>query len=117
MEVKTRFLITHLPPPAHAFPRKVFLKPRTSARASRKAADRHRPALLFARCLQAMVEVGGSIPRQHLRFIGLAVTFHELDLFGAPFFRGVTEFRSDTIWINKLLSEARPDEYECRDKN
>jgi hypothetical protein len=79
------------------------------------AADR--PALPFARGFQAMVEVGGSIPRQHLRFIGPAVTFHHLDLFGAPFFRSVTEFWSDTIWIDKLLSEARPGEYECRDKN
>jgi hypothetical protein len=62
------------------------------------------PALPFARCFQAMVEVGGSVPRQHLRFVGLAVTFHDLDLFGAPFFRSVTEFWSDAIWIDELLS-------------
>jgi hypothetical protein len=78
------------------------------------AADR--PALPFARCFQAMVEVGGSIPRQHLRFIGLAVTFHDLDLLGAPFFRSIAKFWSYTIWIDELLSKARPGEYECRDK-
>jgi hypothetical protein len=80
-----------------------------------KAADRS--ALLFARSFQAMVEVGGSIPGQHLCFIGLAVTLHDLDLFGAPFFRSVAEFGSDTIWIDKLLSEARPGKYEGRNKN
>jgi hypothetical protein len=79
------------------------------------AADR--PALPFARCFQAMVEVGGSIPRQHLRFIGLAVTFHDLDLLGAPFFRSIAKFWSDTIWIDELLSKARSGEYECRIKN
>ena len=80
-----------------------------------KAADHS--ILLFAGSFQAMVEVGSSIPGQHLCFIGLAVTFHDLDLFGAPFFRRVAEFGSDTIGIDKLLSEARLGEYECRDKN
>jgi hypothetical protein len=80
-----------------------------------KAVDRS--ILLFAGSFQAMVEVGSSIPGQHLCFIGLAVTFHDLDLFGAPFFRSITKFRSDTIWIDELLSKARPGEYECRDKN
>ncbi len=73
--------------------------------------------LLFARSFKAMVEVGGSIPGQHLCLIGLAVTFHYFDLFGAPFFRSVAEFGSDTIWIDKLLSEARCGEYESRNKN
>ena len=63
-----------------------------------------------------MVEVGGSIPGHHLCLIGLAVTFHDLDLFGAPFFRSVAEFGSDTIWIDKLLSEARPGEDDAATK-
>ena len=64
-----------------------------------------------------MVEIGGTIPGQHLCLIGPAVTFHDPDLFGAPFFRSVAEFGSDTTWIDKLLSEARCGEYESRNKN
>src|SRR5260370_20827594 len=80
-----------------------------------KAADQL--VLLLACSFQAMVEVGGTIPGQHLCLIGLAVTFHDPDLFSAPFFRSVAEFGSDTIWIDKLLSEARSGEYEWRNKN
>src|SRR5258708_33646712 len=79
-----------------------------------KAADQS--VLLLACSFQAMVEVGGTIPGQHLCLTGLAVTFHDPDLFGAPFFCSVAEFWSDTIWIDKLCIEARSGEYDMSNR-
>ncbi len=115
MEVKTPVLLIHVTPRVPPSGAKCFSSRERAQEARAKAA--HRSVLLFACFFQAMVEVDRSIPGQHLCLIGLAVTFHYLDLFGAPFFRSLAEFGSDTIWIDKLLSEARCCEYECANKN
>jgi hypothetical protein len=64
----------------HTFPCKVFLKPQTNARASGEGSL---GSTLFACSFQAMIEVGGSIPGQHLCLIGLAVTSYCFDLSAA----------------------------------
>src|SRR5258707_6003995 len=115
LEVKTRMLIRHLNTPPTPSPAKCSSNRARAQEPRAKAADQS--VLRLACSFQAMVEVGGTIPGQNLCLIGLAVTFHDPDLFGAPFFRSVAEFGSDTIWIDKLLSEARSGEYEWRDKN
>ncbi len=55
---------------------------------------------LFAcRSFQAVIDVHGPVPRQHLGLIGLMLALHHFDLFGAPFFRGFTKFGGDGIWV------------------
>lgn len=51
--------------------------------------------------------MSGPFPRQHLFSIGLAVAVRYPDLFGAPLYRGLAEFRRDGIGIDQLLSKAR----------
>jgi hypothetical protein len=57
--------------------------------------------------IQALLDVGGAIPRQHLRRVGLARTINYSDLFGAAFFRGHAILGSDLVGIDQLLRKAR----------
>jgi hypothetical protein len=58
--------------------------------------------------------VGGTIPGKHFRRVGPVVVLRYFDLLGAAFFRSLTKFGSSGRWIDKLLSEARFDEYRRR---
>ena len=64
-----------------------------------------------------MVEINGPLTWQHLFLIGLTVAVHHPDLFGAPLYRGLAEFRRERIWIDQLLSKARVSEQQCGDQN
>ena len=61
------------------------------------------PSLL----VQAMLDVRGSISRQYLCLVRLAIAFRYLDLFGTPLDRGFPIFRGDLIGINQFLRNAR----------
>jgi hypothetical protein len=65
------------------------------------------------RRVEALLDVGGAIARQHFCCIGPVRTFKQLDLFSAPFFRGYAKFGSDLVGIDQLLSEARR-KWNCR---
>ena len=57
--------------------------------------------------VQALLDVGGAIPRQHPGRIGAVRAFLDLELFGAPLYRGLAILRRDLVWIDQLLSKAR----------
>jgi hypothetical protein len=57
--------------------------------------------------VQALLDVGGAIPRQHLRRVGLARTIKYFELFGAAFLRGHAVLRSDLVGIDQLLRKGR----------
>jgi hypothetical protein len=44
-----------------------------------------------------MGDINGPFTRQNLFLIGLTVAVHDPDLFGAPFYRRLAEFRRDRI--------------------
>src|SRR5258708_38946416 len=65
---------------------------------------------------QALRDVGGPIPRQHLGFVGLAGAFMLPDLLGTALFRSFAIFGSDSFRVAQLLSEARFTNNESSDK-
>src|SRR5450631_1471027 len=56
---------------------------------------------------QALRDMSGAVPRQHLGFFGLMGAFALPDLLGAAFFRGFAIFRRHRIWVDQFLRESR----------
>jgi len=65
---------------------------------------------------QALRDVGGPIPRQHLGFVGPAGAFMLPDLLGTALFRSFAIFGSDSFRVDQLLSEGRFTNNQCSDK-
>src|SRR4029453_9443297 len=62
---------------------------------------------------QALSDVGGPIPRQHLGFVRLASAFALPDLLGTALFRSFAIFGSDSFRVDQLLRKGRFTTNQC----
>jgi hypothetical protein len=56
---------------------------------------------------QALRDMGGAVPRQHLGLFSLLGAFAVPDLLGAAFFRGFAIFGRHRIGVDQFLGERR----------
>ena len=56
---------------------------------------------------QALRDMGGAVPRQHLGFLGLVGAFALPDLLGAAFFRGFAILGRYRIGVDQFLGKRR----------
>lgn len=84
----------------------VLLRPGHGPGPPKARASRSR-ALFGLLPVEALLDMGGAIARQHPGGIGAVRAFLNLELFGAPLDRGLAILRRDLVGIDQLLSKAR----------